>query len=140
MKESILDQEVKEKNFLSKEGHKSYSVDLMRYFDDVNASIIFSELILTYYLHMMTGTLTLFPEKEGDWFCYTQEDMEVQLVLARKTQDRCINILLKEKLIEIAKTGIPGKRYFRINFDNFYELDSIFCEFVKENLKIMGGK
>ena len=75
----------------------------------LNETIILSELISRSEWHKSKDE-----DKDG-WFYCTQKTLEKQTTLNRYYQDKAIDNLLELNLISKKTTGVPAKRYFKIN-------------------------
>lgn len=60
-------------------------------------------------------------DDEG-WFYQTMQTVEQQTTLSRRKQEKCIKILLENKLIQQKNIGLPPKRYFKINEEELEKL------------------
>lgn len=54
-------------------------------------------------------------EASDGWFYKTSEDWEVETFLSRREQETVRRNLVKRKVLEEVKKGIPAKLYFRVN-------------------------
>lgn len=104
--------------------YQQYYTPLAKIVKSVNAAIIFSELMQRFDYHRTKNELTTLDNIEG-WFYHTSEAMDDRLALSRREQDTGIKILKDFELIETRLSGIPAKRYFKINIEKFVELMEI---------------
>tara|TARA_R100001594_G_scaffold150360_2_gene211225 strand:+ start:3129 stop:3752 length:624 start_codon:yes stop_codon:yes gene_type:complete len=49
------------------------------------------------------------------WFFNTENNIEQDTTLTRYQQRKCLKTLVKHKIIEVKRKGIPAKLYFKIN-------------------------
>jgi|SRR5699024_5604904 len=70
--------------------------------------------------------------KDG-WFFQTIEKLEKVSTLSRYKQEKCIEKLREEGLIDVEVKGLPAKRYFRINDQRLAEFILIENKFVKNS-------
>lgn len=75
----------------------------------LNEAVILSELISMYKYFSSEG------QTENGWFYCTIDKMEENTSLSRELQDKAINSLIRQNLIEKDVRGLPARRHFRIN-------------------------
>ena len=75
----------------------------------VNAAIIFAALIAKQSYYEENQMLD-----EDGFFYSTIEDLEESTALTRAQQDRALNVLVEERLIEFRVKGTPPRRFFRL--------------------------
>ena len=76
----------------------------------IEATLMLSELAARESLYIDEETI----QKDG-WFYLTVKTVEDSIVLKKVQQQRGIKILKELKLIETKLSGMPAKRYFRLN-------------------------
>jgi DNA-binding PadR family transcriptional regulator len=74
----------------------------------LNPTIVYSELVSMFKYFESRG------ETDNGWFYCTIEKLEDNTTLKRDVQDKAIKKLADLNLIEVARRGLPAKRYFRI--------------------------
>jgi hypothetical protein len=89
----------------------SYDVRLARFLQSKNAAIL---------LFFLTNSF----HKKDDfgWLQATSDGVEEKTALSSKEQDRAISVLIKHKIIQKKRVGLPAKRYFLINEDLLNDL------------------
>ena len=75
----------------------------------VNAAIVYGALLGKYLYYLQHDML-----KEGGWFYSTIADLQESTSLTRRQQERGIDTLVREGLVETCVKGLPARRYFRI--------------------------
>lgn len=70
--------------------------------------------------------------KDG-WFFQTIEKLEQVSTLSRYKQEKCIEKLRKEGLVDVEVKGLPAKRYFRINNQRLSEFILVKNKFVNNS-------
>lgn len=98
-------------------------------------AIILSEMCSMYvYLSERKGLSKI--NGTSDWFYLTIDEIEEKLGITRKQQDAAIEKLVDTGLLEYKVTGLPAKRYFRINQENlliYFSLDESRDKIVDSN-------
>ena len=94
----------------------------------VNAAIVFAALIAKQAYYEENQMLD-----DSGFFYSTIEDLEESTALSRAQQDRALNVLVEEGLIEFRLKGTPAKRYFKISDDEtalaeLLGLNTLACE------------
>jgi len=59
---------------------------------------------------------------DDGFFYYEQKEVEQRILLKRKCQESCIDILVDRGLIQKKNRGMPQKRYFKINIEETLNL------------------
>lgn len=75
----------------------------------VNAAIVYGALLGKHLYYLQHDML-----KEGGWFYSTIADLQESTSLTRRQQERGIDTLVRNELIETGVKGLPARRYFRI--------------------------
>jgi len=75
----------------------------------LNEAVIYAELIYEYNLNKETKQLI-----DGEWFCYTVDNLKLAIGLGRTAQTNAINRLEEFGLIKTKLQGAPPKRHFKI--------------------------
>ncbi len=75
----------------------------------VNAAIVYGALLGKHLYYLQHDML-----KEGGWFYSTIADLQESTSLTRRQQERGIDTLVRNELIETSVKGLPARRYFRI--------------------------
>lgn len=89
----------------------------------INASIFFAEIYQSYLHFRSLGQLI--NHEKGDGLVYlTVEKCLERTAMSKDEQRTAINILIKHKLIEQYIIGVPGRRHFKILFENV----RLFCQ------------
>jgi len=71
------------------------------------------------------------------WFYYTMEDMEIDTGMDRNVQQRVINSLIKKRIIQKERRGIPAKRHFKLMVDKINDLVTEAVEHIDEQKRRM---
>lgn len=103
-------------SWMSHEHFRTYHVLTARKLGSVNASILLSDLVAYYKYHKDKNLLENHIKYGKNWTPYSFETCEERTALSRKEQDTALSVLIRNGLIEKEVFGVPGKRYFRINF------------------------
>lgn len=104
-------------NFLNRDQYQTYHRSIAKKLKNVEAAILFDELVQRYIYHRDRNELIYIEKHGGDWFYHTQEAIEDRTILTRYAQDKGLDILKKFLLVETIKHGLPCKKYFRLNFE-----------------------
>jgi len=86
----------------------------------INESIIYAELLSRYNYFNTREQLD-----ENGFFFNTVNDLKEATCVGEKSQKKCINNLIKLKLIEYKLKNVPPKRYFKIVDDTSILLDLV---------------
>lgn len=111
-------------DLLNKENFQTYHRSIARKLKSIDAAIIFDEFIQRHIYHETRKELIEIPGKGKGWFYHTQESIEERTVMTRYSQDKALEILQKNKLIEIQKHGLPCKRYFRLDIQGIEDFSN----------------
>lgn len=99
-------------HWLNHNNYRSYNIVVARKLRDINAAIMLSEMVaMAQYFHQTNDLV------DGEWFFWKMEDCEHRTMLGRKAQDHAINILMSCDLIKKRVSGLPAKRYFKVNIE-----------------------
>ena len=96
---------LKAKNLVGQYNFIMVSRPLMAYFKDANILMMMHALI--------EGDSAC--SDDSGWFYQTVETIEDMYFLSRKQQDRVISYLIENEFIYKKVTGLPARRYFKIN-------------------------
>jgi hypothetical protein len=83
----------------------------------LHAAILLQELIQRNSYHAHLGNHVTLKNKVGKWFYHTSAHIEERTCLTRKYQESSINILIKLGIIETCVSGVPAKKYFKIDIE-----------------------
>lgn len=87
------------------------NIEIARYLG-INAALVYSSLLCKYRSYKKADRLLVIDGK--DYFYSTINDLSNSTTLTRDQQDRALDILVKEGLIEKKNFGIPAKRHFHL--------------------------
>ena len=81
-----------------------------------------------FFLSNLCEADTLFESDEEGWFFQTIDKIQEISGLTRRQQEYSMKVLLDKNLIEYKKKGIPQRRYFRINYNEFLKYLEVHTE------------
>lgn len=118
--------------------YRTYNVNIARRLKSLPAAILLSELVGRQQYHESRGELISLPKCEGLWFYYLRETGIERLGLSISEQKTALEILIKHKLVEKTRYGLPCRNYYKISEEgllDFLGYSNNFCRKPQDDIK-----
>ncbi len=102
-------------SFLNQEHYQLYYTPIAKIFNSVEAAIIFQEFVQRSQFHEQRQELIEIADKGNSWFFHTKEAIKDRTAINKYKQDKAVQRLKENGVIDTISHGMPCKRYIRLN-------------------------